>query len=108
VVVLAGLALGGAASGAAEERQGLERGHRVYEAHCATCHDPGVGHPGTQLLQLKRGPAFAVIRGRRDLPKEYIQIVVRNGLLEMPPFRPTDVSDADLTALVEFLHSPDK
>ncbi|MGE3499786.1 MAG: cytochrome c [Candidatus Binatia bacterium] len=106
-VALAALALGGAAPAPAQESQGVARGRRVYEEQCAVCHDPGAGHPGTELLMLKRGPAFAVIRGRRDLPPVYIEAVVRNGLIEMPPFRPTDVSDADLAALVQFLRSAD-
>ncbi len=102
---LTAVALGAAMQAAAQAPAGIERGRRVYENNCAVCHDPGPGHPGTQLLAIKRGPEFAVIRGRRDLAADYVQSVVRNGHIEMPPFRPTDASDADIAALVEFLHS---
>lgn len=89
----------------AETNPGVEHGRRVYQNYCAYCHEPGAGHPGTQLLQVKRGASAALVRGRRDLPAEYIRVVVRNGLIEMPPIRPSEVSDADINALVEFLHS---
>ena len=106
MVALAALApLGGMRAAEAQENTGVEPGRRVYQNYCAYCHEPGAGHPGTQLLQLKRGASAALLRGRRELPAEYIRVVVRNGLIEMPPIRPSEVSDADITALVEFLHN---
>lgn len=106
MVALAALApLCGTRAAEAEENTGVERGRRVYQNYCAYCHEPGAGHPGTQLLQLKRGASAALVRGRRELPAEYIRVVVRNGLIEMPPIRPSEVSDADINALVEFLYS---
>ena len=40
-----------------------------------------------------------------DLPAEYIAHVVRNGLLGMPPLRPTDVTEAELERLVQYVRS---
>jgi hypothetical protein len=40
---------------------------------------------------------------RKDLSAGYIRSVVRNGLFEMPPFRPTEITDAQLTELANYL-----
>jgi hypothetical protein len=37
------------------------------------------------------------------LPPEYIRIVVRHGLRAMPAFVPSDLTDAQLQALTEYL-----
>jgi hypothetical protein len=55
-----------------------------------------------RLTEL-RGTDAGVLERRRDLSGAYIHAVVRNGLLEMPPMRPTEVSDAELDALIRFL-----
>ena len=48
------------------------------------------------------GPVPGLRERRRDLSGAYIRAVVLNGLLEMPPMRPTEVSDAELDALIHF------
>ena len=60
--------------------------------------------PGTQALQARfRGELPAPLAQRTDLTPDYIEAVVRDGLRSMPFFRPTEVSDDDLAALVAYL-----
>lgn len=77
----------------------------LWSRYCAGCHDPGLGHPGTMMLGVKKGEELAVIMGREDLPAEYIKTIVRGGLLEMAPFRPTEISDDELAALADWIRA---
>lgn len=79
----------------------------LYQRYCAGCHDAGPGHPGTMLLeQLGRDPAPLI--GRSDLDPEYTRAVVRNGLIEMPPFRPTELTEDDLDAVIAYINDRGK
>lgn len=78
-------------------------GKVIFNLHCAGCHDPGNAHAATKQLALVRGKDFAVIRERKDLFPDYIKHVVRDGLLEMPPFRPTDINDKELDNLATYI-----
>jgi mono/diheme cytochrome c family protein len=78
-------------------------GKLVFERRCAECHAPGFGHPGTQQLGWTRGEGRAVLERRSDLTAAYIDFVVRNGLMEMPAFRPTEITDAELQQLADYL-----
>jgi mono/diheme cytochrome c family protein len=78
-------------------------GNAVFDRNCAVCHAPGREHPGTQRLAELRGAARAVLEKRTDLDPDYIRHVVRHGLVEMPPWRPTELDDASLTQLVQYL-----
>ena len=40
---------------------------------------------------------------RTNLTADYIEYVVRHGMRSMPPFAPSDLTDAKLKALVSFL-----
>ncbi len=46
-------------------------GMELYALHCAGCHDPGPGHPGTMLLQELDRPVASLI-GRTDLDGDYV------------------------------------
>jgi mono/diheme cytochrome c family protein len=83
-------------------------GKRVFENRCAQCHAPGVGHPGTQQLGWTRGDNRAVLEQRSDLTAAYISVVVRNGLAEMPAFRPTEINPTELRQLAQYLTRPRK
>jgi mono/diheme cytochrome c family protein len=83
-------------------------GKLVFDRMCAECHAPGHGHPGTQQLAWTRGDARSVLEQRTDLPAAYIRLVVRSGLLEMPAFRPTEITDDELRQLTEYLTRPRK
>jgi mono/diheme cytochrome c family protein len=93
----------------------IARGRAVFIARCQACHgdyprdtkpalfrlDP---MPGTRALELRyRGTVPAVLEQRTDLRPELITHVVRHGIGSMPMFRPTEVSDEDLKALVQYL-----
>jgi (+)-pinoresinol hydroxylase len=79
-------------------------GQLVYERWCAPCHAPGPGHPGTQSLQFKyKGKTPAVLLERTDLSAQVVAAFVRQGVLLMPPFRKTEISDAELRALSAFV-----
>jgi (+)-pinoresinol hydroxylase len=98
--LIAGLLIvASAAAGAAEPSAGKQ----VFERYCAECHAPGVGHPGTQQLAWTRGKALSVLEARKDLLPAYVAAVVRHGLAEMPPYRPSEINDAALQALVQYL-----
>ena len=81
-------------------------GEQIYQRHCSACHDAGPGHPATLLLGQKYGAVKAVIKGRKDLNQVYVKAIVRGGLLEMPPFRPTEITDAELDVIAEFIIQP--
>ena len=84
---------------------GERSGEDVFVQFCRACHAPGADHPGTLKLSQTKGEAQSVILNRQDLPAEYIAHVVRNGLLGMPQLRPTDVTDEELTRLVEYIRT---
>ena len=74
----------------AQERQ-WRSGEDLYNKLCGHCHKPEVG-VGT------------VIQGR-DLPPEYLTIIVRNGFNAMPAFPASFVDDASIVELAKYLAS---
>jgi mono/diheme cytochrome c family protein len=78
-------------------------GKQVFDRYCAECHAPGHGHPGTQRVGWNRGAANAVLEQRKDLSADYVRAIVRHGLFEMPPFRPSEISEQDLAQLSAYL-----
>jgi mono/diheme cytochrome c family protein len=93
----------GVTSDARGDEAGTAVAERTYAAWCSHCHDPGSGHPGTQRLEWSFGKDKSVLRDRADLNADYIKQVVRNGRLEMPSFRSTEISAAELDALAAYL-----
>jgi mono/diheme cytochrome c family protein len=91
-----------------------QRGRDVFHERCAACHGPipqnPIGPPylplmpGTQALKARyNGEKPAELERRTDLTAEFVDAVVRGGLNSMPFFRPTELSDEDLTALDAYL-----
>lgn len=80
----------------------IERGHKVYQKWCYPCHGPGTDKPGTASLAA-RGQKPAVLEERTDLTAPTIKTFVRHGVLYMPMFRKTEISDADLDAIAAYL-----
>jgi mono/diheme cytochrome c family protein len=81
-------------------------GRAVYQKWCAPCHDPGIIHPGTHALMTKypnSSRASGAITAWTDLPATYVTFMVRHGMSVMPPFRKTEISDAELAALAAYL-----
>jgi mono/diheme cytochrome c family protein len=88
----------------AQAQEPHARGQAVFENWCAPCHAPGARHPGTQALEvLYKGVKPAALEQRTDLTPELTRAFVRTGVSVMPPFRKTEISDADLDALAAYL-----
>jgi mono/diheme cytochrome c family protein len=88
----------------AQDAATLERGKAVFDRWCEACHAPGPRHPGTQALEaLYKGAKPAPLEQRTDLVPSVTEAFVRSGVSVMPPFRKTEISDAELTALAAYL-----
>jgi (+)-pinoresinol hydroxylase len=87
----------------------LAQGKAVFAQWCAGCHGPlpGMGRfppAGTYRLQQRYKDAKpAMLEDRIDLTPALIRAVVRQGLPIMPPVRKTEVTDADLNAVIAYL-----
>jgi (+)-pinoresinol hydroxylase len=94
-----------AVGGVAQAQDSLRvRGEEVFQYWCAACHAPGPRHPGTQALDaLYKGAKPAALEERSDLLPELTRAFVRTGVSVMPPFRKTEISDAELEALAAYL-----
>jgi mono/diheme cytochrome c family protein len=100
-VAIALVALGGSAQA---QDPLAARGNEVFQYWCAACHSPGPRHPGTQALEvLYKGAKPAALEQRTDLLPELTRAFVRTGVSVMPPFRKTEITDADLAALAAYL-----
>lgn len=64
-----------------------QSGQETYDKVCGYCHETNVG---------------PVIRGR-DLPEEYIRLMVRNGNRAMPSFRATEIDDQALAEVAQLV-----
>jgi mono/diheme cytochrome c family protein len=88
------------------------RGKLVFAQWCQGCHAP-MGGPGgafgfppagtNRLQQRYQGAVPAALEDRNDLNPELIRTAVRQGLPIMPPLRKTEVTDADLDAVIAYL-----
>lgn len=78
-------------------------GEQVFQQWCIHCHGEDNSSPGTLRLAWDRGVDKSLLTERDDLDRVYIQTIVRRGLDEMPSFRITEISEAELNALAEFL-----
>ena len=88
-----------AASAAIPERS---TGGKIYDKWCRDCH--AAGGPGSRALQRKyQGALPAVLEQRNNLPPEYVKLVVRRGMSFMPTFRKTEISDAELALVADYL-----
>jgi mono/diheme cytochrome c family protein len=81
------------------------QGHDVFERWCAPCHAAGPFHAGTAGLQVKyRGSDESpVLEQRTDLTPAFVKQIVRHGVNAMPPFRKTEITDAELDAIAAYL-----
>lgn len=100
---VAALAVAGILATGGVESADTPAGKAIFDRNCAACHAAGSGHPGTERLSQLRGPSKAVLEQRTDLDPVYIRVVVRQGLVEMAPWRPTEISDAELAQLAQYL-----
>ena len=85
----------------------VQQGYDVYHKWCTPCHGPGPMHPGTQALEAKyKGAQPAALQDRTDLTPDLTKFYVRTGVSIMPPFRKTEITDAELDALAAYLARP--
>jgi mono/diheme cytochrome c family protein len=101
-VFVASLVLASAVSAEPRDQKQIDRGHDVYAKWCWPCHGAGIGKPGTESLAA-RGQKPAVLEERTDLAPAVIKQFVRHGVLFMPVFRKTEISDAELDAIAAYL-----
>lgn len=100
-VLLCSLSFAAAVFAGPDDAQ-IQKGHQVYDKWCFPCHGTGAGKPGTASLAA-RGQKPAVLEERTDLTPTVIKEFVRHGVLFMPTFRKTEISDADLDAIAAYL-----
>jgi mono/diheme cytochrome c family protein len=84
--------------------QGKPKGYVQYQNYCEACHGKGADKPGTVALETKyQGKKPALLEQRTDLTREAVKAFVRNGIFVMPRSRKTEISDADLDAIADYL-----
>jgi mono/diheme cytochrome c family protein len=91
------LAIGVVGTAAANE------GQQIFERWCVHCHGTQPAAPGRLKLEWTRGKENSVIAERGGIARETVIRVVRSGQAEMPGFRKTEIDDAALEALVDYL-----
>ena len=106
------LAVTFATAGTAQQ-SAVQRGNAKFQHSCAPCHAAGVGDdghamlPGTDALRIKyKGatpPVPALLEQRKDLTAPAIKAFVRNGSFSMPPFRPTELTDAEIADIAAYI-----
>ena len=87
---------------AASAQSQADHGREVYQKWCTPCHGTGLGKPATAAAAA-HGAKPAVLEQRTDLTPKLIETAVRNGINFMPRFRKTEISNADLAAIVAYL-----
>ena len=82
----------------------LEHVDPTFDRWCVHCHGSGPYMAGTIALEVKyQGAVPALLQQRTDLTETYLKAIVRQGVKSMPPFRKTEISDAELDALAKYL-----
>ena len=104
------LCVAATAAVSAEDNAAAQRGKLKFERTCAPCHGAGPGDdgrpmlPGTTALQLKyKGTLPALLEARTDLTAVVLQGFLRSGSFSMPPFRKTELSDAEIGDIAAYL-----
>ncbi len=78
-------------------------GEEIYNSFCLACHAAGPGNAGTMRLAMRLGKEKSVLTQREDLNAVYVKTIVRQGIMLMPPFRPSEITDSELEALATYL-----
>ena len=82
----------------------IAKGEALFEAKCDFCHGSGLQKSGTTMLERRyKGTVPATWRDRTNLTPALIENFVRNQTRGMAPFRPTELTDDDMNALIAYL-----
>ena len=111
IVLIGGWLLAAGTTGVhAADPSDAERGKIKFQRTCAPCHGAGPGSdgraalPGTDALRLKyTGTVPALLEARTDLTADVLKSFVRRGSWSMPPFRKTELTDAEIAAIAAYL-----
>jgi mono/diheme cytochrome c family protein len=116
--ILCGVALAAqlvTAQVSAQDSAAITSGKQVFAIQCAPCHGTGPGDfgkamlPGTDALRIKyQGKIPAALEQRSDLPAPILREFVRRGSWSMPPFRKTELSDAQIGSIAAYLAESSK
>jgi|GEM_PF-1928163 len=102
LALLAALAAFAATSASAQALTDSQaKGKALFDGTCVYCHGPQ-GH-ATGLLRRRLGDKDALLAERTNLTGPYIHIAVRRGVMSMPTYRRSELSDADLAAITDYL-----
>jgi (+)-pinoresinol hydroxylase len=102
VVALVGLSICLAAEASADHGEAEIRGKQVFDHWCVACHGHGAARPGTDAMR-RNGFNPPYLTERSDIAPALTRQVVRHGILFMPWFRKTEISDAQLEDLAAYL-----
>jgi len=84
-------------------------GEAVFDKWCVECHGVGERYPGTASLAVKYGDSLpAALEERDDLTPEVVALFVRQGVMVMPPYRKTEITDEELAALGAYLSNSEE
>jgi len=115
VALIGSLIVLGTSAVSAQDTSAVQRGNLKFQLTCAPCHGAGPGSdgrpvlPGTAALQLKyQGSLPALLEARTDLTMEALKTYVRRGSWSMPPFRPTELTDAEIRDIAAYLATAPK
>lgn len=104
IILSAILPCAGAAQDSGPVTDQIQRGEKLYQYWCATCHGRGPGHPGTQALAERyEGAVPDALADRTDLTPEIVAVFVRRGISVMPFFRKTEINDPELADIGAYL-----
>lgn len=80
-----------------------ENGAKIFENWCETCHAQHHNMPGTDHIRELYGESRVDLRNSPVINDPYVRQLVRYGRGMMPPFRRTEISNAELDILVAYL-----
>ena len=81
-----------------------DTGEHIFQRYCFECHGEGTDKPGTMALKAKyKGAKPGRLDQRTDLTADFVIYTVRRGDTVMPSMRKTEISDAELKAMADYL-----
>jgi (+)-pinoresinol hydroxylase len=109
-VLLAFASAVAAQDAATQDAAAIARGKVKFTQTCAPCHGTDRGDfgramlPGTDALRIKyQGKLPAALEQRTDLTPAVIKAYVRTGTWSMPPFRKTELGDAQIDEISAYI-----